>query len=295
MFGKCDTGAPVTPDTIFKVASITKPLAATVAMKLVADGEWDLDEPLARYWVDPDVRHDRRHEQITTRMILQHRTGFPNWRNDKPLRFEHHPGEKWQYSGEGYEYMRRAIEAKTQTPFNELAAKYVFEPLGMSRTFMVWNEETESAIRDRYAGEHTSAGIPIEYTRPAVPNAVADLLTTAEDYAKFLVEAIKGAGLPRPRFAEMIKPYFPIPEHDEEFMGLSWFVLGDEKASNRVLYHGGGQRGIRTLAAFAPDRGDGIVVLTNGDNGEKVIRTVVAHTINRSNDYPLLARMMARQ
>ena len=76
-------------------------------------------------------------------------------------------------------------------------------------------------------------------------------------------------------------------------MGLSWFVLSDGDEVNRILYHGGGQRGIRTLAAWVPNQGDGIVVLTNGDNGNKIIRAVVAHTINKSNAYPLLERMLS--
>ena len=292
-FGKGEGGKPATRDTIFKVASITKPLAATVAQKLAADGRWSLDEPLAKHWVDPDVRADDRHKQITTRLVLQHRTGFPNWRNANPLAFEHDPDATWQYSGEGYEYMRRAIEEKTGTPFEKLAEQYIFGPLGMSSTFMVWNEDTDSVIRDRYAGEHTAAGVPLQYDRPSQPNAAADLLTTADDYAKFLVETIHGAGIPKTEFNEMIKPHFPIPGRDNEFMGLSWFVLSGDEAANRILYHGGGQRGIRTLAAFVPSQGDGIVVLTNGDNGDRVIRAVVAHTINKSNEYPLLERMLS--
>ena len=179
-------------------------------MKLAADGKWSLDEPLARHWVDPDVKADIRNKQITTRMVLQHRTGFPNWRNANPLTFEHDPGTAWQYSGEGYEYMRRAIESKTGIPFEKHAAKYLFEPLGMSSTFMVWNEDTDSVIRDRYAGEHTAAGVPTRYDRPTEPNAAANLLTTANDYAKFLIETINGAGISKTSFKEMNKPHFPI-------------------------------------------------------------------------------------
>ena len=108
VFGKFRRGEPASFNTIFNVASLTKPVLALLTLKLVSAGKWDLDEPLDKYWVDPDLRNDPRHKRLTTRLVLSHRTGFANWRwlnKSKKLEFDFEPGTKYQYSGEGLEYM----------------------------------------------------------------------------------------------------------------------------------------------------------------------------------------------
>jgi CubicO group peptidase (beta-lactamase class C family) len=79
-YGEQEPRVPASPKTRFNVASITKTVAAETALRLVAEGKLDLDEPLAPYWVDPDIAHDPRREQLTARMVLNHTSGFPNWR-----------------------------------------------------------------------------------------------------------------------------------------------------------------------------------------------------------------------
>jgi len=86
-----------------------------VALKLVSLGKWDLDEPINKYWTDPDVADDPRSKKLTTRYILSHQSGFPNWRysnKSNKLNFQFEPGAKYQYSGEGLEYLRKALENK---------------------------------------------------------------------------------------------------------------------------------------------------------------------------------------
>lgn len=64
---------------------------------------------------DPDIADNPYVKKLTTRIILSHQTGFPNWRGnnaDGKLTFEFEPGTKYQYSGEGYEYLRKALEKK---------------------------------------------------------------------------------------------------------------------------------------------------------------------------------------
>jgi CubicO group peptidase (beta-lactamase class C family) len=81
---------------------MTKPVVAMLTLKLVEQGQWNLDEPLYHYWIDPDIANDPRHKKMTTRHALSHQTGFPNGRKGK-LAFEFEPGTDFQYSGEGYE------------------------------------------------------------------------------------------------------------------------------------------------------------------------------------------------
>jgi CubicO group peptidase (beta-lactamase class C family) len=119
VFGELPKRIPAPLNTIFEVASLTKPIVAMMTLKLVDDGLWDLDEPLARDWIDPDLIDDPRHQQLTTRLVLSHQTGFPNWRRFNPtnkLAFEFDPGTKYQYSGEGFEYLKNALERRFDKP-----------------------------------------------------------------------------------------------------------------------------------------------------------------------------------
>ncbi|HYA64881.1 MAG TPA: serine hydrolase domain-containing protein, partial [Candidatus Sulfotelmatobacter sp.] len=93
----------VTDDTIFEAASLSKPLLAYGALKLVDQGKLDLDASLTHYLRKPYIEGDARLEMITARYILSHRTGFPNWRGDgNPLTIRFTPGERFSYSGEGF-------------------------------------------------------------------------------------------------------------------------------------------------------------------------------------------------
>ena len=86
------------------------------------------------YWIDPDVQNDPRHKMLTTRHVLTHQSGFENWRSmsaSKKLEFIADPGTKVNYSGEGLEYLRRALEKKFNEPLDQLARKRLFRSYGM--------------------------------------------------------------------------------------------------------------------------------------------------------------------
>ena len=80
VYGEQAEGVPATTETLYSVASLTKPVFAEVILRLAADGKFELDEPMAAHWVDPEVAGDPRHRVLTPRMALSHRTGLPNWR-----------------------------------------------------------------------------------------------------------------------------------------------------------------------------------------------------------------------
>ena len=79
-FGVDASATPATRDTLFRVASITKPITTMTVLSMVESGEWTLDEPLATYWIAPDIADDERHSELTSRLALRHLTGLPNWR-----------------------------------------------------------------------------------------------------------------------------------------------------------------------------------------------------------------------
>ena len=151
VYGTLDQKAAAPYNTIFKVASLTKPIVALTTLKLVDKGLLSLDEPLYKYWVDPDIKKDNSHKKLTPRIVLTHQTGFPNWRymtESNTLAFQFEPGTKHQYSGEGFEYLRIAIENKFNKSIEELAEELVFAPSEMIDTRFWWDSSMDES---RYA------------------------------------------------------------------------------------------------------------------------------------------------
>ena len=147
-------GTPAPPNTIFQVASLTKPVVEILTLKLVSEGKWKLDEPLAQYWVDPDVQNDPRHKKLTTRHVITHQSGFSNWRwlnESKKLEFLADPGTKVNYSGEGLEYLARALEKKFNEPLEQIAKKHLFQSYRMTETRFFWDASMDES---RFAVAH---------------------------------------------------------------------------------------------------------------------------------------------
>ncbi|HYO90986.1 MAG TPA: serine hydrolase domain-containing protein, partial [Pyrinomonadaceae bacterium] len=114
-----DTKEPVNDTTVFEAASLSKPVFAYAVLKFADSGKLDLDTPLVKYLPGAYVEDDARLNQITARMVLSHRTGFPNWRpRGGALKIHFTPGEKFSYSGEGFVYLQKVIEHMTGQPLD---------------------------------------------------------------------------------------------------------------------------------------------------------------------------------
>jgi len=259
-----DKAAPV--NTIWNVASLTKPITALVALKLIDQGKWSLDEPLCKYYTDPDVAGDPFSEKLTTRIILSHQTGFPNWRKDNKngtLNFSFEPGTQYKYSGEGYEYLRRSLEKKFGKTLDQLADELIFKPLKMHNTCFYWNKKTEET---RFAKWHKKNGetYPVYYNSAA--NAADDLLTTIEDYTKFVLYVMNGAGLSQTLQSQMTAVQVRINDH--KHFGLGWWIDENINADKDfAMVHGGDDIGVHTIAFIIPKSKNGLVIFTNSDNG----------------------------
>ncbi len=280
-FGERKAGQPIAQDSLYKVASLTKPVTALTVLKLVAQGRWDLDEPVAKYFVDPEIQDSPHLMKLTTRHILNHRSGFPNWRyltKDKRLTFEFEPGTKWQYSGEGFEYLRKALEAKFKpTTLDKLAAELLFMPLHMTDTHYRWEPGVEEG---RYAQEHDEAGLPLPIERHETANAAANLITTVGDYSRFLVHILEGAGLPKPLYDEFVRP------RGEQKAGIAWGlgmqVLPGVDGEEFALVHTGGDLGTKALAVLLPKSRRGLLILSNAENGMVLWRKVVEEQLGEA-------------
>ncbi|MCK7590574.1 class A beta-lactamase-related serine hydrolase [Subsaxibacter sp. CAU 1640] len=264
VYGTLDTKQTAPYNAIFKVASLTKPVFALTVLKLIDNGMLDMDEPLHNHWIDPDIKNDKRYEKLTPKIVLTHQTGFPNWRymtDSNKLAFEFEPGTKYQYSGEGFEYLRKAIENKLGKSIEDLAKTYLFDPLQMNDTRFWWDEKMDAS---RYAQNFDENGAPLPTEKYYDANAAANLLTTVEDYGTFLEYLINGAGLSETLYQELIKHQVKLREQD--YFGLGWEILTGFSDAEEALLHTGKDPGVSTLAIWFPKSKNGYLIFLNGDH-----------------------------
>ncbi len=264
IYGTLDQTKTAPYNTIFKVASLTKPLFALTVLKIIDAGLLDLDEKLHPYWIDPDIKADPRRKKLTPRLVLSHQTGFPNWRYlsaSNKLTFEFDPGTQYQYSGEGFEYLRKAIEAKLGRTIEELAQVYIFKPAGMTDTRFWWDESMDES---RYASNFDVDGQLIPTNKYYEANAAANILTTVTDYSNFLAYVLNGASLSNAIYQEMLSHQIQLKENN--YFGLGWEMMTKLKDGEYALAHSGRDPGVNTLAMIFPKSKNGFVVFLNGDN-----------------------------
>jgi CubicO group peptidase (beta-lactamase class C family) len=270
VFGELQKNVPAPVNTIFEIASMIKPVVATVILKLVEAGQWNLDEPLAKYWIDPDLLDDTLLNRLTTRHVLTHQTGFPNWRNGK-LKFEFEPGTKFQYSGEGFEYLRKALESKFKKTLVQLSDSILFKPLGMKDTRYCFDKDMDTTL---YAIPHDTQGNKIEISiKDRGVNAAALLLTTIEDYSNFMIYVMNGAELSPSLYNDMIRSQAAERKHVGR--GLGWEIVSDLPNGEYSIQHGGSNVGVKTMGIILPKSKRGIVVFTNSDNGMTVYSNAI--------------------
>ncbi len=273
VYGTLDGKAAAPYNSLFNVASLTKPITAMVALRLVSLGKWSLDEPLYHYWTDPDLAKDPRHKKLTTKLVLSHQTGFPNWRwqrKDNTLSFESDPGTRYQYSGEGFEYLRKAIENKFRKSLEQLAKELIFQPLDMNDTSYVWNEKKDS---ERMITGYDRNGKPYETVKNKTANAADDLITSVEDYGKFLVAVLNNDNLLSPAVFEAVKTRQVKIKNDKYFgLGFEIYDLGNHEIA---LSHGGSDKGVNTIAFLLPETKQGLVIFTNVENGYTVYEALI--------------------
>ncbi|WP_394774135.1 serine hydrolase [Flavobacterium sp.] len=279
VFGELKKGISAPYNTIWNVASLTKPVTAMIALKLVSSGKWDLDEPLYKYWTDPDIANDSNTKLLTTRIILSHQTGFPNWRfmNDSgKLDFKFKPGTKYQYSGEGFEYLRKALEKKFHKTLDQLANELIFQPLKMTDTQLIWNDKLDLS---RYAIGYDNKGNAYEPTKNKTANAADDLLTTIEDYGTFLCSVMNSDGLSKKVFEDMTSHQVETKKNKYFGLGFEIYDLGN---NNYALSHGGADKGVQTIVLLLPKTRQGLIIFTNVDDGYKIYEKIVNHYLGEN-------------
>jgi len=287
VYGEQAPGVAASNATLFNLASLTKPVTAEVILRLASLGVLSLDEPMTRYWTDPDIASDPRRERLTARIALAHQTGFPNWRGEGGrLAFRSDPGTAFGYSGEGYDYLGRYAEKRVGRNFEALAQEYVFGPIGMKNT----SYSARGWMRGRLAIPLDSAG---RWGQPQVRDSADwsganNLITTVGDYAAFVVSVMNGDGLskamavehlrtasgPQPPFGCKMQPAALCPRAMN--FALGWIRL-DYESGPIMLFLGMNERpgGEWTLVYFEPRTRRGVIVLTSGRNGQRLLLDVL--------------------
>ena len=277
--GRMDASSsvPVTSTTVFEAASLSKTVTAYIAFRLVDRGELSLDEPLWDLIEYERLAHDERARAITPRMVLSHTSGLPNW-GGTPLELNNDPGTEWSYSGEGFVFLQRAMEALTGRPLEELAESEVFEPMGLAHTSFVWKDAYEKTK----AMGHDLLGRPDEEPRRRTEaNAAASLHTTARDYGTFLAAVLRGDGLSEASHAEMIEPVVQADArgseetHPHVSWGLGWGVQDSNRG--RAIWHWGDNGVFRAFVVGYPETEDGLVYFTNSEAGLSIAESLLGH------------------
>lgn len=282
-WGMAGPNRAATVATPYNLASLTKPLTAEVILRLISAGELSLDEPMVRYWSDPDLAGDPRRMNLTVRLALSHRSGFPNWRDARGLAFDHDPGTTIGYSGEGYQYAARYAERRTGQSFEALAARWLFAPAGMRAAGYVSTQGAAGPIATPY----DESGKPLPVEAVTRYNAADLAHATARDYARFMLAVRSGRGLDASIAAERSRSQADLTPNVCSGakaascppwigFGLGWQLLGFPGGT--TMLHTGKDPGAFTFAAINRTRGDGIVILTNSDNGWRVILPILERT-----------------
>jgi CubicO group peptidase (beta-lactamase class C family) len=242
-----------------------------------------LPKPLPEYPAYNDLADDPRYKQITMRLLLDHTSGFPNWRrftNDKKLRIYFPPGSRFAYSGEGIALAQLVIETVTGKSVNQLMSERIFQPLGMTRTSMVSEERLEN---DHAMGfDEQSKSLGLEHRDKA--NAAGSMQTTLRDYARFVQAVLRGTIPDRKSRNLMLSPQIQITSKHEFpslstetttanrpihlSYGLGWGLYWTPYG--KVFFKEGHDEGWRHYVACFDRPKTGILVMTNSSNGEDI-------------------------
>jgi CubicO group peptidase (beta-lactamase class C family) len=275
---------PVTDESIFHLASASKPFVATAVMQLVETHKIALDSPLVKYLEYFKLNSDG-YRTITIRQMLAHMSGLPDVKTyewNKPqyddqaaeryvrslenLKLAFDPGDDFGYSNMAYDILGEVIAKAAGVTFEEYMNTNLFLPAKMFHsTFLKVMVETDLATTPHVRGRTEIEVAPVyPYNRCHAPSStlhssVSDMLkwsTILSDSAKQ-----NNGILTRSSFLQMLTPHFELDPFTS--VGLGWFIHDDNET--RYVFHMGRDVGFSSMLTFFPKHGLSIVVLSNCD------------------------------
>ena len=280
--------APVTPETLFQAASISKPVSALAMLRLVQEGKLNLDEDVnakLRAWKVPENEFTKE-QRVTLRRIVSHSAGltvhgFPGYAsheevptiiqilngekpaNTAPIRVDTIPGTLWRYSGGGYVVMQLLLTEATGKPFPQILHDLVLQPVAM--THSTYEQPLPKSLAGFAATPYRSGGEPVKggpHTYPEM--APAGLWTTPSDLARLAIEVQNEyAGKSSKILSQEMMKQMLRRQKDDWGLGF-----GLQNSGSKLIFgHGGANEGYRCdLEAYA-ESGQGLAIMTNSDSG----------------------------
>jgi CubicO group peptidase (beta-lactamase class C family) len=293
-FGWADVEAqrPVTPETIFYIASTTKSFTGLAAVLLDEQGRLDLDAPLSRYLPAAKLQAPLNPDSITLRSLLSHTHGIDN---DGPIVYrtaysgEHtndrliallaaHPpaktGRDYVYGNIGYNIAALAMDVALGESWREVLPRTIFQPLGMVSTTAYVSRMPRERLAQPYRREPTGFARAPYNKGDANMQAAGGLVSTAADMARWLEAHINGGVVDGRRvfsataMGETHRPQATLRQNARG-LALSGYGFGWQIGTfgeDTLLTHGGGFLGFSTSMSFMPQRRIGVIVMTN-ENG----------------------------
>jgi CubicO group peptidase (beta-lactamase class C family) len=159
----------------------------------------------------------------------------------------------------------------------QLSDSILFKPLGMKDTRYFFDKHMDTSL---YAIPHDGQGnkITLSIAKNRGVNSAALMLTTVEDYSKFMIYVMNGAGLSPSLYNDMIRPQVYVKEHIAR--GLGWGLVFDLPNGEFAIEHGGSNMGVKTTCIILPKSKRGVVVFTNSDNGVIVCNNVIKESLD---------------
>lgn len=288
---------PVTPDTVFRIASVSKTFAAVGLMQLWEQGKFDLHDPINDYLIDYKIRHRNRNAPpITFHHLLTHTAGLgefaplykyfspsahfnvvsPN-KPAPPLRklygrtlpAECLPGEKWCYANNGYATVGQLVADISGQSFSDYIRQHIYEPLGMDRSEFWRSDRVRDSLAVGYNYKAKQKVFKPVIDLEQVTTAAGAMYATVNDMGCYMAALMAGNGILKPETLELM--YTPHYQLDERLQGMGYcFKIDDfgrdQDVTHRVVSHDGLWLGFISSMFVAPDDELGVVALTNTAN-----------------------------
>lgn len=284
------TQNPVEESTLFQAASVTKSVFAFIVLRLVEKGIINLDKPLYQYLEFENIKHNKDYKLLTARLILSHQSGLPNWAwggpeghlSGKKTDLLFTPGDKYQYSGEAFEYLGRVVEAISKKDLNKLLKEEVIEALDMPEMYF-----HDNGIITQARG-HYADGRPTFYGLPYRAGVAYSLLSEAKAFAQFIVALSNKKGLSEKMYQQLEKRLafttdFDSPDSHYWNVGTSLGFFVQDTPFGKAIMHGGNNGNFQSEFVLYTEKKMGFVVFTNNNTGHKLAQELGKYLIYGNN------------
>jgi len=268
---------PLSDKSIYQACSISKLPLSFIAVKMIEGGELELEKPLYTYFpglLDLFVteRDKELAKLLTPRICMAHRSGLDN-KTYSNMSFEFTPDSTFQYSGPGIFVLQRTIEHIKGQLLNDLAHKYIFDPLGMEHSNYIWVDEYYQTHANGYNSRKWEDIEMIQVRqRSSSHNAAFSMRTTAAECTRFVRAVMHHWGMGEDAYKMMLSTYgesIPAQYTDRErhslYRCLGWCKEENEEFGD-IYYHGGNNGRYKGNVIFIPSLDASLVYFTNAQH-----------------------------